>query len=350
MSIRNLDFLLAPRSVVLIGASNRPGRLGHIIARNLLRGRFAGPLWFVNPKRPIFDGLASYARVTDLPETPDLAVIATPPATIPDIVAQLGSKGTRAAVIITAGIDAALRQSMLDAARPNLLRIQGPNCLGLLLPRLGLDASFSHRLPPAGDLALVSQSGALVTAIVDWAAGRGIGFSHVISLGDMADVDFGDLLDYLAGDTQSRAILLYMEHLTHAAKFMSAARRAARAKPVIVIKAGRHAEGARAALSHTGAMAGSDAAYDAAFRRAGIVRVNELEDLFNAAEMLSRSTALDGERLLIVTNGGGAGVLAADRLADFDGQLAALSPALVDCLDRGLAGQLVPRQSNRHHR
>ena len=169
---------------------------------------------------------------------------------------------------------------MLEAARPHLLRIQGPNCLGLMLPRIGLNASFSHQPPLAGDLAFLSQSGALITAIIDWARGRSIGFSHVVSLGDMADADFGDLLDYLAADAQSRAILLYMESVTHAPKFMSAARRAARSKPVIVVKTGRSATGARAALSHTGALAGADSAYEAAFRRAGVLRVRELDRSF----------------------------------------------------------------------
>ncbi len=333
MSIRNLDHLFMPVSVALIGASQRPGSLGNILARNLCRGGFTGPLWLVNPKGGTIEGRSVHASIADLPAAPDLAVIATPPATLPGLIAELAAKGTRAAVVITAGIHGELKQAMLDAAKPSLLRIQGPNCLGLMLPRIGLDATFAHCMAPAGDLALVSQSGALITGIVDWAVGRGVGFSHIVSLGDMADADFGDLLDYLAGDTQSRAILLYMEALTHAAKFMSAARRAARAKPVIVIKAGRHTEGAKAAMSHTGALAGSDAAYAAAFRRAGIVRVNELEDLFNAAEILSRTPRLEGERLMILTNGGGAGVLAADRLADLDGHLAELPAANVTLLN-----------------
>ena len=205
-----------------------------------------------------------------------------------------------------------------------------------MLPSLGLNASFGHRAAPKGDLAFLSQSGALVTAVVDWAASRNIGFSHVISLGDMADVDFGDLLDYLAGDTQSRAILIYMEALTNAPKFISAARRAARAKPVIVVKGGRHEAGARAAMSHTGALIGSDAAYDAAFRRTGLLRVKTLPDLFAAAEMLARRPRLDGERLMILTNGGGAGVLAADELQDAGGVMAVLSRDLQSKLDQVL--------------
>jgi acetyltransferase len=222
---------------------------------------------------------------------------------------------------------------MLEASRPHLLRVQGPNCLGLMLPRVGLNASFSHCAPLPGDLAFVSQSGALITAIVDWARGRSIGFSHVVSLGDMADVDFGDLLDYLAGDVQSRAVLLYMESVTGAPKFMSAARRAARSKPVIIVKAGRSAGGAKAALSHTGALAGTDAAYEAAFRRAGLLRVRELAELFSAAEILARHPRLGGERLAILTNGGGAGVLATDRLGDLGGTLAQISEGARNALD-----------------
>jgi acetyltransferase len=333
MTIRNFDFLFRPRSVALIGASTRAGSVGLITARNLLGGDFSGPIWLVNPKYSAIEGHACYPTVAALPATPDLAVLVTPPSTIPQLIGELAARGTRAAVVISAGVRGDLKRAMLEAARPQLMRIQGPNCLGLMLPRIGLNASFSHKPPLPGDLAFVSQSGALITGIVDWARSRSIGFSHVVSLGDMADVDFGDLLDYLASDAQSRAILLYMESVTNAPKFMSAARRAARSKPVIVVKAGRHAAGAKAALSHTGALAGADAAYEAAFRRAGLLRVLELDDLFRAAEILARNTRLAGDRLAILTNGGGAGVLAADDLGDLGGRLADLSPATMAALD-----------------
>ena len=336
MSIRNLEHLFAPKSVALIGASKREKSVGAIIARNLRRGGFKGRLYFVNPKGDLVEGQTCFRSVADLPEAPDLAIIATPPHVVPQLIAELGAKGCRAAVVITAGIRDETRQAMLDAAKPYLLRIQGPNCLGLMLPPLGIDASFSHIAPRPGRLAFLSQSGALITGIVDWAESRGIGFTHVVSLGDMADVDFGDMLDYLAGDPKSRAILLYMESLGSAPKFMSAARRAARSKPVVVIKSGRHASGAKAALSHTGALAGADAAFEAAFRRAGLVRVNELQDLFEAAEVLSKVAPLEGDRLGIVTNGGGAGVLAADRLADLDLELGDLAPETIALLDSAL--------------
>jgi acetyltransferase len=336
MTIRNLQSMLDPRSAVLIGASQRPGSIGLTIARNLVRGGFKGAVDFVNPKYDVIEGRTCFRSVRDLPATPDLAIIATPPATIPSLISELGERGTRAAVIISAGLDATQKQEVLNASRPHCLRILGPNCIGLQIPGLGLDASFVHRQPVLGSIAFISQSGALVTAIVDWAAGRNIGFSHVISLGDMSDVDFGDLLDYLAGDITSRAILLYIEAVTSAPKFMSAARRAARVKPVIVIKAGRHAAGARAAASHTGALAGSNAAYDAAFRRAGLLRVNDLDELFEAAEILARAPQIKGERLMILTNGGGAGVLAADRVADFHGELASLNAETQTALDKVL--------------
>jgi acetyltransferase len=333
MTIRNFDHLLKPRSVALIGASTRTGSVGLITARNLLTCGYSGPVWLVNPKYREIEGHACHASVRALPAAPDLAVLVTPPATIPGLIAELGEKGTRAAVVITAGVRDELKRQMLEAARPYLLRIQGPNCLGLMLPGIGLNASFSHQPPLRGDLAFLSQSGALITAIIDWARGRSIGFSHVVSLGDMADVDFDDMLDYLAGDAKSRAILLYMESVTHAPKFMSAARRAARSKPVIVVKAGRGATGAKAALSHTGALAGADAAYEAAFRRAGVLRVRELDDLFGAAEMLARHPHIVGDRLALLTNGGGAGVLAADRLGDRQGRLAAISGPAMAALD-----------------
>lgn len=332
MTIRNFDALLKPRSVALIGASPRSGSVGLITAQSLLSGGFSGPIWLVNPKHRTIEGHECYASVAELPSAPDLAVIATPPQTVPQLISDLGTKGTCAAVVITAGIRGDLKQAMLDASRPHTLRIQGPNCVGLMLPRIGLNASFSPK-PLAGDIAFLSQSGALITGIIDWAHGRNIGFSHVVSLGDMADVDFGDLLDYLAADASCRSILLYMESVTHAPKFLSAARRAARSKPVIVVKTGRSATGAKAALSHTGALAGADSAYDAAFRRAGLLRVRELDDLFNAAEMLARHPRITGDRLTILTNGGGAGVMAADRLGDLGGTLAALSEKTRAVLD-----------------
>ncbi len=336
MTIRNFDRLMTPRSIAVIGASPQPRSIGHVLVRNVVTGGFAGRIDLVNPRHATIDDRPCAPSVTALLEPPDLAVIATPPASIPGIVAELVAKGTRTAVIISAGLSADQRQQMLNAGRSACFRILGPNCLGLLRPSLGLNASFAHRNALAGRIAFLSQSGALVTAVIDWAADRGIGFSHIISLGDMADIDVGDCLDDLAADPSCDAVLMYIEAITNAPKFLSAARRAARVKPVVAIKAGRSPSAARAAFSHTGALAGSDAAYDAAFRRAGIVRVDDLDDLFNAAALLSATPRLVGERLAILTNGGGAGVLATDRLAACGGTLAKLTAQTRSALDTAL--------------
>ena len=342
MSVRNFDKLFKPRSVALIGATDRAGSVGAVILRNLRRAGFCGELLLVNRHRQSLDGMPVYPDVASLPRAPDLAIIVTPPDTVPSLIAEFGARGTRACVIITAGFGElsergrALQQAALDAARPYLLRLVGPNCVGIMVPGIGLDASFSHLAPPPGEIAFVSQSGAMITAMLDWAAPRGIGFSHVVSLGDMADVDFGDMLDYLAADPQTRAILLYVEGITHGRKFMSAARAAARLKPVLVLKAGRSSGGARAAASHTGMLAGSDRVYHAAFRRAGMLRVDTMAELFDAAETLALTGEQHGERLAILTNGGGAGVLASDALEAAGGRLATLSTETIARLDRVL--------------
>src|SRR5271169_6282423 len=340
MSVRNLDKLFGPRSVALIGATPRPGAVGAVVARNLRRAAFGGELMLVNPHHSTIDGLTVYPNVASLPQAPDLAIIVTPPETIPPLIGELGERGTRAAVVITAGFGElgeqgeSLQRAALDAAKPHLLRIVGPNCVGIMVPELGLDATFSHLAAPVGHIAFVSQSGAMITAMLDWAVPRGIGFSHVVSLGDMADVDFGDMLDYLAADLHTRAILLYAEAITHGRKFMSAARAAARIKPVLVLKAGRSNAGARAATSHTGVLAGADAVYDAVFRRAGMLRVDTMAELFDAAETLALTRKQVGERLAILTNGGGAGVLATDALMAAGGRLASLSQETIADLSR----------------
>ena len=312
MTIRHLDRLLTPASVAVIGASPRAGSVGATVWRNLREGGFAGPVMAVNPSRESLDGEPSYARVAALPQVPDLAVICTPAATVPALVAELGAFGTRAAVVLSAGLTPDQKQAALDAARPHCLRLLGPNCLGLMTPRLGLNASFAHTAPRAGDIAFVSQSGALVTAMLDWAGARGVGFSHLVSLGERIDVDFGDLLDMLASDAHTRAILLYIESIESPRKFMSAARAAARNKPVIAIKVGRSRNGARAAASHTGALAGADIVFDAALRRAGMLRVDTLHELFLAAHTLARLSGAATGALTVLTNGGGGGVIAAD--------------------------------------
>lgn len=340
MSVRNLDKLFKPRSVALIGATDRPGSVGAVLLHNLRTSGLKAPLSLVNPTHAEIDGMAVHPDVASLPQAPDLAVIATPPETVPGIIAALGARGTKGAVVITAtfGDEGArgeeLKRAALAAARPHLLRIIGPDCVGIGVPALGLNASFAHLIPAAGDLAFVSQSGAMITPVLDWATPRGIGFSHVVSLGDMIDVDFGDMLDYLFADPDTRAILLYAEAVTHARKFMSAARAAARAKPVVVVKVERPGGDPRALAE--------DAAYDAAFRRAGMLRVDSLAELFSAVETLALTRAQQGDRLAILTDDSGIGLIAADRLVALGGRLAMLSPEAIERLD-----QVLPKRWSR---
>ncbi|WP_128291142.1 bifunctional acetate--CoA ligase family protein/GNAT family N-acetyltransferase [Afifella aestuarii] len=336
MTIRNLDKAFAPTSVALIGATPRPGSVGAKVLANLHSAGFKGPIWTVNPKYPSIDGERCFPSIKDLPDAPDLAIIATPPEAVPGLIGELGEKGTRAAVVLTAGIEEGngLMQAMLDAARPYTLRIIGPNCFGIFLPHIGLNASFSHISPRPGRLALLSQSGAIASSIIDWAGNHAIGFSKIITLGNMGDVDVGDCLNQLATDRDTTAILMYLETVPHGRKFMSAARAASRAKPIVVVKAGRHAAAAKAALTHTGAISGADAVADAAFRRAGLLRVGQIEQLFDAAETLTRLKPTKSRRVAIVTNGGGVGVLAVDQLMDEGGVLAELSPETIEELDK----------------
>jgi len=342
MSVRNLNSFFAPKSVALIGASRTPSAVGGVVAHNLVDAGFKGEITFVNPHAGELLGRQVFENVAALPSAPELAIIATPPAPIPDLIAELGARGTKAVIVLTAGFaemgeaGRAVQQRMLELAQPHVMRIVGPNCIGVLSPANSLNASFAHRMPTAGRTAFVTQSGAMLTAVIDWAVGREIGFSHLVSVGGMCDVDFGDMLDFLAADSATGAVLLYVESITDARKFMSAARRCARLKPVIVVKSGRHEEGARAARSHTGALAGSDAVYDAAFRRAGLLRVLTIDDLFDALEAVSGGPRMSGDRIAIVTNGGGAGVLATDHLIDEGGKLAQLTATTIATLNAAL--------------
>jgi acetyltransferase len=338
MSSRNLDLAVRPRSLAVIGASTREGSVGRVVIDNIVKGGFEGTVWPVNPKYRQVCGLPCYPDAAALPEAPDLAIIMTPAAIVPQIVDELGKKGCRAGVVITAGltIENGLRQAMLDAARPHLFRIIGPNTVGLMIPPLKLNAGFAHMAAQPGNIALLSQSGAIATSLIDWAGENNVGFSYIVSLGDMADVDAGDWLDLLAGDPTTRAIVMYLESIPEPRKFMSAARAAARIKPVIAIKSGRHEEAAKAASTHTGALSGTDRVVDAALRRAGILRVDGLGELFEAAEITARFAPLDRARIGIVTNGGGAGVLAVDGLIDLGGELAHLARQTLDALNETL--------------
>ncbi|NRP75894.1 Succinyl-CoA ligase [ADP-forming] subunit alpha [Ensifer psoraleae] len=336
MSIRNLHHAIDPKSVAIVGASSRAGSLGRVVIENVIAAGFEGEIWPVHPKYDQVAGLRCYSRVPDIPGVPDLAIIVTPPSTVPALIHDLGMKGTRAAVVITAGIsaDKGLRKAMLDAAKPFLLRIIGPNTVGLFVPSAKLNASFAHLQARSGGIALLSQSGAIATSLIDWAAENNVGFSKIISLGDMADADAGDFLDLLAGDPETKAIVMYLETIPNPRKFLSAARAAARTKPVVAIKGGRHAEAAKAAATHTGALSGADRVVDAALRRAGILRIEGLSELFDATEVLARFPPVERSRVAIVTNGGGVGVLAVDRLMDVGCELADLSSETIGTLDR----------------
>lgn len=326
MSVRNLDALFRPASIALIA----DGPVGAVLARNLFAGGFAGPVMPVTPGARSVGSALAYSSISALPMAPDLAVIAAPPESLPGLIAELGGRGTRAVAIVgtdrppaAAATEAARRQAMLDAARTHLLRILGPDGFGLMVPHHGVNASLGHVAPIAGDLAFVSQSGAVAAAVLDRATRRGIGFSHVVSLGGMADVDVADMLDWLAADARTRAVLLHVETISHARKFMSAARIAARTRLAVVIRPGRGAPGA----GDADGLIGPDAVYDAAFRRAGMLRVFDLAELFDAVETLASGLKVGGERLAILTNGAGLGLLAAEALAEAGGVVAAPAQA-----------------------
>ncbi len=322
MSTYRLKNLLSPRSLALIGASPRQGSVGRAILGNIQKAKFNGEFGLVNSHYAEIDGVAAVRRLGKLPFVPELVVITAPAAAVAGLIDEAGQLGTAGALIIPAGLGhgaESLADAAERAARKYGMRLIGPNCLGIMMPGANLNASFSAHMPGAGNLALISQSGAIAAGMVDWAAQRAVGFSGIVSIGDQLDVDIADLLDYFAMDGKTRAILLYVEAIKDARKFMSAARAAARVKPVVVVKSGRMAQGARAAATHTGALAGSDAVYDAAFRRAGILRVSDLRELFDCAETLGRVESPPGKRLAILTNGGGIGVLAIDRLAELGG-------------------------------
>src|SRR6185295_3604485 len=334
--------LLAPERVALVGATEREGALGRLVWQNLAAGGLRGTLSAINPKYKQVFGQSCYARLKDLPEAPELAVIVTPARSVPGILEEAGAAGVRAAVVLSSGFGEAgdegraLQAQALAAARKHGLRLLGPNCLGLMRTDAGLNATFSPVPALPGRLALLSQSGAVCTAILDWAHASGVGFSSVVSLGAAADVDFGELLDFLVADPATDAVLMYVEGIHDARRFISALRAAARVKPVVVLKVGRHATGTHAASSHTGALMGSDAVFDAALRRCGTVRVQTYTQLFAAARILAAGRMPDGERLAIVTNGGGPGVMAADCATDNSVPLAQLSAESIALLDQKL--------------
>lgn len=328
MSTYALKSVFAPASVALVGASPRERSLGRLVLRQLLDGGFAGPVGLVNPRYASIEGVAAVRRLEALPFAPELVIIASPPADVAAAAAAAAERGAAAAIVLTRGMGSgpgSPNAELAAVARARGLRIVGPNCLGVIAPHAKLFASFAAHRPLPGDLALVSQSGAVAAGMIEWGASRGVGFSAVASLGDALDVDFADLLDWFAVDPRTRAILLYIEHVRDARKFLTAARAAARGKPVVVVKPGRHGRAASTPRTQSATLATPDAVYDAAFRRAGLLRVLALDELFAAAETLSHLGSAPGKRLAVVTNGAGTGVLALDRLLDLGGEAAVVS-------------------------
>lgn len=339
MSTYRLDSIFRPRAVAVVGSQSRPRSVGRAVVENLLASGFSGPIGLVNKHPSPMDGVATVRHLHELPWTPDLVVIATPAATVPQLAAEAAEKGAAAVVVLTAamGSGPGSPAAQLEAlTREKGLRVLGPNCLGVIAPHARLNASLASRFPKAGDLALISQSGAISGGLVEWSMSQPVGFSAVVSLGDALDVDFADLLDYFATDSRTRAILLYVEAIRDARKFMSAARAAARTKPVVVVKSGHGGspQVTPAGSTHTQNLARPNAVYGAAFRRAGLLRVRSLHELFAAARTLGQVRPFQGRRLAILTNGGGVGALSVDHLYEQGGSLATLSEATRDALDR----------------
>lgn len=343
MSKHYLSSLFEPSSVAVFGASEKIDSVGQVVFQNILQSGFKGKLYAINPKFSEVQGQRAYASIEEINEVIELVIIATPAHTVPDIIESCGRHGIKAAVVITAGFaeigpeGQALEQALLAAAHRYRIRLIGPNCLGIMRPHIGLNATFNKGGANTGNIAFVSQSGALCTAILDWAQSRDVGFSSVVSMGSSTDVDFGEILDYLASDAHTRSILMYIEGIRNASSFMSALRAAARIKPVILVKVGRHGAGSKAAISHTASLVGADDVFDAAVGRVGAVRVQTISQLFAAAKALSCGFHPAGNRLAIVTNGGGPGVMAADRAADLELSIATLSDDSIAYLNQHLS-------------
>ena len=342
MTIYNLDYLFNPKSVAVLGASEKKGSIGSALMQNMVQAGFTGNILPVNPKYESIHGYQALSSVAKAQTDIDLAVIATPIATVPDLVDECVQAGVKAAIVISAGGKETgaegqkVEEQILERARKGRLRILGPNCLGIICPQNGLNASFAAHTPEVGKLAFISQSGAICTSMLDLSLQEKMGFRYFISIGSMLDIDFGDLIDYVGSDPQVESILLYIESLTNIRKFMSATRGISRVKPIVIIKSGKSPAGAKAASSHTGAMAGEDSVYDTAFKRAGAVRVNSIGDFFRCAELLSKQRRPRGPRMVVLTNSGGPGVMAVDALFEYGLEASALSEETIGKLDKVL--------------
>ena len=340
-----LDVFFAPKSVAVVGATEAANSVGRTLMWNLVTNPFGGTVYPVNPKRPSVLGVKAYPSVSAIPGDCELAVISTPSKVVPGVIRECAQKGVKGAVIISAGFKElgaeglALEQQVLEEARKGGIRIVGPNCLGVMSPVSNFNATFARSIARPGRLGFISQSGALCTSVLDWAHKENVGFSAFVSIGSMSDVGWGDLIDYLGQDPKTEAILIYMESVGDARAFLSAAREVALTKPIIVIKVGRTAAAAKAAASHTGSLTGSDDVLDAAFRRCGVLRVDQIADLFNMAEVLAKQPRPKGKRLTIVTNAGGPGVLATDALISSGAELTDLSPETMAALNETLPAQ-----------
>lgn len=334
-----LDAIFRPKSVAIIGATEKPGSVGKALLQNMTTGQFKGALYPINPKYPELMGLQAYPSLASCPAHVDLVVIATPAPTVPGLIEECGRAGVKGVIVISAGFKELgpegekHEQEIVRIARQYGMRVIGPNCLGVINTFSGLNVTFASKMALKGNVAFISQSGALCTAVLDWSLSENVGFSSFISAGSMSDVGWGDLIDYLGDDPETHSILIYMESIGDARSFLSSAREVALTKPIIILKAGRTDEAAKAAVSHTGSIAGSDAVLDAAFRRCGILRVNEIRDLFNLAEILSKQPRPKGPKLAILTNAGGPGVLATDALVESGGKLAKLSERTLGRID-----------------
>ena len=342
MGIENLDKLFHPRSIALVGASEKQEQVGTSLLRNLIGGGYKGRIYPINPRyRQIMD-LPAYGSVTDIDDKPDLAIIAVSIEQVPGVIRECSEAGVKTAIIISAGGKETgaegreLERKIAETASSGGIRIVGPNCLGLMVPGVNLNASFASTAPLQGNLGFISQSGGICTSLLDLSLKEGIGFSCFISIGSMLDVDFGDLIDYLGQDPKTRSILLYIEQITNIRKFISASRAVSRVKPIIALKSGRSPAAAQAAASHTGALVSDDAACDAAFKRAGIVRVHTIEELFDCAESMAKQSRPKGSSMIVITNGGGPGVMAVDAMADYGIIPAPLPDTVVNALDRVL--------------
>jgi acetyltransferase len=345
-----LNAIFEPKSIAVIGATEKAGSVGRTVLWNLISNPFGGTVFPINARRSSVLGIKAYPNLASLPQPVDLAVIVTPAPTVPGLIAECVEAGVKGAIIISAGFKetgaagAEMEQQILEQARRGKMRIIGPNCLGVMSPLTGLNATFAGSMARPGHVAFISQSGALCTSVLDWSLEANVGFSAFISIGSMVDVSWGGLIDYLGSDPQTTSIVLYLETIGDARSFLSAAREVARTKPIIVIKAGRTQEAAQAASSHTGALVGSHEVFDAACRRCGVLTVNRIDELFSLAEVLGKQPRPQGPRLTIVTNAGGPGVLATDALVSSGGTLAELSPHTLASLD-----QILPAHWSRHN-